>query len=71
MPAKALVVVKTVRVDHSQKPIEYFHLLFNQHKVMFTEGCPTESFHPGEFSRRELGDAAKMELHKLFPELFT
>jgi len=71
VPAKALVNGTSVRVDHSQEPIEYFHLLFDRHEVMFTEGTPTESFHPGEYSLRELGDAAKVELHKLFPELFV
>ncbi len=70
VPAKALVNGSTVRVDHSQQPVEYFHLLFDRHEVMFTEGCPTESFHPADYALRELGDAARVELHKLFPELF-
>jgi len=70
VPAKALVNGKSVRVDHSQKPVEYFHVLFDRHEVMFTEGLPTESFHPNDYSLRELGDAARVELHKLFPELF-
>lgn len=71
VPAKALVNGKSVRVDHSQTPIEYFHLLFDRHEVMFTEGLPTESFHPNDYSLRELGDAARVELHKLFPGLIS
>ena len=70
VPAKALVNGKTVRVDHSGEPVEYFHLLFDDHQIVFTEGAATESFHPSGYALGELGDAARVELHKLFPDLF-
>lgn len=70
VPAKALVNGRTIRVDPPAGPTEYFHLMFDAHEVIFTEGAPTESFHAGPYSLRELGDAARVELHRLFPELF-
>lgn len=70
VPAKALVNDRSIRIDTSPEPIEYFHLMFDDHEVIFTEGAATESFHAGRYSLRELGDAARVELHKLFPELF-
>lgn len=70
VPAKALVDDDRIRVDDSGAPVEYFHLLFDAHEVMFTEGAPTESFHPGALAIRELGDAARVELQRLFPDLF-
>ncbi|MFY0690400.1 MAG: Hint domain-containing protein [Paracoccaceae bacterium] len=71
VPAKALVNDRSVRIEETQSPVEYFHLLFDQHEIVFTEGAPTESFYPGEYALRELGDAVRVELHKLFPELFA
>lgn len=70
VPAKALVNDSTITVDTSLSPVEYFHLLFDAHEVIFTEGLPTESLNPGLYSFRELGDAACVELRKLFPDLF-
>ncbi len=70
VPAKSLVNGTTVRVDHSQEPVEYFHMLLASHEILFTDGAPTESFHPGSYALRELGDAAKVELHRLFPDIF-
>ncbi|MDJ0628798.1 MAG: Hint domain-containing protein [Rhodobacter sp.] len=70
VPAKSMVNDTAIRVDHTCQPIEYYHILFDRHEIVFTEGAPTESFHPGSFAMRELGDAARVELHKLFPELF-
>ncbi len=69
-PAKALLNDATIRVDHDAPDVEYYHLLFDAHEIIFTEGAATESFHPGGYALRELGDAARVELRKLFPELF-
>ncbi|MFC3119319.1 Hint domain-containing protein [Jhaorihella thermophila] len=48
--------------------IEYIHLMFDRHEVIFAEGVPTESFHPGDYVMAQ--DRALMaELTTLFPEL--
>jgi hypothetical protein len=70
VPAKALIDDRAITVDHALQPIEYYHVLFDAHEIMFTEEAATESFHPGDYAMRELGDATRVELHKLFPELF-
>ncbi len=69
VPAKALVNDTTIRVDHAAQEVEYFHVLFDRHEIMVTEGLPTESFHAGDYSLRELGAAARAELFAAFPEL--
>lgn len=48
--------------------VEYIHLMFDQHEVIFAEGVATESFHPGD---QFLGQDAEVaqELGELFPEL--
>ncbi|MBN2906003.1 MAG: Hint domain-containing protein [Rhodobacteraceae bacterium] len=69
VPAKCLVNDKTIVVEPAVEQVEYFHLLFDQHELIFTEGAPTESFHPGPFALRELDEPARAELVTLFPEL--
>lgn len=70
-PAKALVDGKAVMVDTRAEDVEYFHIMFARHEVMVTEGLPSESFYPGDYSLGALGEAARQELLTLFPELST
>ena len=49
--------------------VEYFHILFDQHEVVFSEGAATESFFPGA-QVLERDAALRAELQALFPELF-
>ncbi|MFC3613486.1 Hint domain-containing protein [Lutimaribacter marinistellae] len=69
LPAKSLVNDKTIRRVDSAKEVEYFHILFDTHQIILTEGAPTESFHPGAYTLGELDAAAREELLSLFPEL--
>ncbi|MEM9228823.1 MAG: Hint domain-containing protein, partial [Pseudomonadota bacterium] len=48
--------------------VEYFHVLFDRHQVIFAEGAATESFHPGEASDA-MSDATRAEILELFPHL--
>ncbi|MFQ5624653.1 MAG: Hint domain-containing protein [Paracoccaceae bacterium] len=68
-PAKALVNERTIRIDREAGEVEYFHLLFDCHQIIYTEALPTESFHPGAYSLRELDRATRAEIIRLFPEL--
>ena len=50
--------------------LRYHHLLFDRHEVIWSEGAPTESFHPGATVLD--GDRALMaELDALFPGRFA
>lgn len=49
----------------------YYHLLFDQHEIIYANGAPTESFHPGDLSLTGLDRAARQEVLELFPELST
>ncbi|MBE1286012.1 MAG: type I secretion protein [Rhodobacteraceae bacterium] len=69
VPAKSLVNGSSVNRADVTDDVEYFHLLFDNHQIMFTEGAPTESFHPGAYTLSELEDAVRDELLVLFPEL--
>lgn len=65
--AKALVnggTVKQVKRDR----IEYIHLLFAAHEVVFANGVPSESYFPGHALTRSDREA-QAEILSLFPEL--
>ncbi|MAX72543.1 Hint domain-containing protein [Alterinioella nitratireducens] len=68
-PAKGLVNDHSIRVDTQAEEVEYFHLLFDNHEVIYTENTPTESFHPGDYTLCGLEDDVREELFALFPTL--
>lgn len=67
-PAKAFVNGSTVRRQYGGL-VEYHHLLFNRHQIIFAEGIPTESFFPGRTGMSSLEKAVQDELLTMFPEL--
>tara|TARA_R110002126_G_scaffold289602_1_gene444896 strand:+ start:2670 stop:3674 length:1005 start_codon:yes stop_codon:yes gene_type:complete len=69
VPAKSMVNGTTVRQDTSGQPVTYYHIMFDAHQIVFSNGCPTESFHPGDVGLRGLETAVRAELGYLFPEL--
>lgn len=60
VPAKALVALHGV---------EYWHILFDRHQVIFSEGAPTESLFTGPEALKSVSAAAREEIFTLFPEL--
>lgn len=51
--------------------IEYHHLMFDRHQIIYSEGAETESFHPGAASVGALDAAQRDELYRIFPSLQT
>ncbi|MEM8850502.1 MAG: Hint domain-containing protein, partial [Pseudomonadota bacterium] len=49
--------------------VDYIHLLFDRHEIIFAEGIPSESFHPGLVALSALDRAARDEIQRLFPDL--
>jgi hypothetical protein len=68
-PAKSLVDDRNIRVDLASHDIEYFHILLDEHEIVFSEGAATESFHPGAYSLSAMDQNVRAELLNLFPEL--
>lgn len=52
-----------------QAEVTYVHLLFDRHEIVYAEGVPSESFHPGVCGLQGFGEAARTEVLELFPEL--
>ena len=44
-------------------------MLFDEHELVWSEGCLSESFHPGHVGWGALAEAARDEILTLFPQL--
>ncbi|WP_170330604.1 Hint domain-containing protein [Ruegeria arenilitoris] len=69
-PAKQLLDGESV-ILKTGGLVTYYHLMFDQHEIVWAEGCPSESFHPGVMSWNSLENDARQEILSLFPELST
>lgn len=67
--ANKLTELPDVSVDASGAEVEYVHLLFDRHEVVFAEGAPSESLFTGPEALRALDAAAREEILRLFPEI--
>ena len=56
-------------VDMSIKNVQYFHLLFDKHEVIFADGAATESLFLGVEAMKSLPIQSKEELRAIFPDL--
>ena len=56
-PSKALTGLNGVGQMHGCRRMEYFHIMFDRHQVIFAEGTPTESFYPGPYVMQGLSSA--------------
>lgn len=63
-----LVNGTTIRLT-PQDSVDYVHILFDTHELVFSEGIVTESYHPNAYGLSILTDETRAELIALFPEL--
>lgn len=49
--------------------VTYVHILFDRHQIVFAEGCPSESLHPGRCAMDSLEQDSRAEVLRLFPDL--
>jgi hypothetical protein len=67
--AKKLLDVDGVTRDDSCEAVEYFHILFDQHEIIYSNLAPTESLFTGKQALLAVGAEARQEILILFPEL--
>jgi hypothetical protein len=68
VPAKHLVDGISIGILEVES-VEYFHMLFDRHELVYGEGILSESFHPGQVGLGSVSEAAREEIFTLFPEL--
>ncbi len=64
-----LTDIPQISIDYGAEQVEYFHLLLDEHSIIFAEGTPTESFHIGDAALHSLSEDARAELVEMFPDL--
>jgi hypothetical protein len=69
IPAIKLTALPGVFVDASTESVEYFHLLFDAHQIIYAENTPTESLFTGPEALKSLGSAVREEILGIFPEM--
>ncbi|WP_232820830.1 Hint domain-containing protein [Thalassobius sp. I31.1] len=58
-----------IKICMEAKEVDYYHMLFDRHQIVFAEGTPAESLFTGKEALKLLSPAAKREIFTLFPEL--
>ena len=67
--AKHLVLVEGVDITCDLNEVEYFHIMFDHHEIIFANGVETESMYAGQEALRVFSVEAREEIFTLFPEL--
>jgi Ca2+-binding RTX toxin-like protein len=57
------------RIMKGCRKVTYFHLMFEDHQIVFANGAPSESFFPGNFALASLQTKVRHEIFELFPDL--
>lgn len=67
--AKQLCAVDGIASTADCRSVTYYHMMFDQHEVVISNGAPTESLFAGPQAIKSLPAAAVAEIYSLFPEL--
>jgi hypothetical protein len=70
IPAKHLIDLNGIEIVEIAS-VDYFHMLFDRHEIVFSEGIESESFHPGAVGMATLSEESRAEIFGLFPELMS
>jgi hypothetical protein len=66
--AKHLINHRTIR-EVDSPGVTYIHFMCARHEVVLSNGAWTESFQPADSTLKGMGNAQRLELLELFPEL--
>lgn len=67
--AKQLLQIEGIDIVQDMEGVEYFHVLFDGHEIVISNGAETESLYTGKEALKGVGPAAREEIFTLFPEL--
>lgn len=67
--AKHLAGLPGIEVAVPQAGVTYFHLLFDRHEIVLSDGAWTESLFTGPEALKAVSEAARHEIRSLFPDL--
>lgn len=71
IPAIKLTEFPGIFVDKNAGEVQYYHVLCDNHEILFAEGAPTESMLAGDEVLKTLCPDAQEEIETLFPDANT
>jgi hypothetical protein len=69
LPAIKLIGLKGIDIDQDVDAVEYFHILFDRHEIVCSNGAWSESLFTGPEALQAVPPASAQEIKKLFPEI--
>ena len=70
IPANKLLTIDGIDIQHDNpEGVEYFHLLFDEHEIVCSNGAWTESLFTGPEALMAVSPEARTEIETLFPEI--
>lgn len=69
VPAVKMLALDGIEVADDIENVSYWHILFERHEVVWSNGAPTESLFTGPEALKSVGPDAREEILTLFPEL--
>lgn len=69
IPAIKLVAVDGIDIASDVQAVSYYHILFEDHQVIWSNGTPSESLFTGPEALKMLPPDMRQEIETLFPEL--
>jgi len=69
VPAKKLLDLPGIYVEDGDDGVEYFHILFDAHQLVWSNGAVTESLFTGPEALKAVSPEAREEITALFPEI--
>ncbi|TRW96639.1 Hint domain-containing protein [Paracoccus sp. M683] len=67
--AKQLLQLDGIDIATDLEQVDYFHMLFDRHEIVVSDGAETESLYTGPEALKTVGPAAREEIFALFPDL--
>jgi len=64
-----LVGINGIDVVHDSDQVEYWHIMFDAHQVVLSEGATTESLFTGLEALKSLDEESRKEIFELLPQL--
>ena len=69
LPAIKLIDLEGIDIAQDVDTVEYFHILFNRHEIVCSNGAWSESLFTGPEALKAVPPASAQEIKKLFPEI--
>ena len=66
-----LVVLPRIFIEQDLTEVDYIHLLFDRHKIIYAERTPNESLYTGHETLKSIPPSARRGILTIFPNLAT